>query len=146
MANNAENFTSVQAAKIVGVPYRTLDHWARTSVVSPSVAKAKGTGTERRYSFTDLIALCVARDLRKGGISLQTLRSIVERLLIEDGQQNPLSGARFFVVGRDVVMAKNCKQVFSVLKKPGQGVFAFVLDLDKTVSELRDRVKQARAA
>lgn len=146
MARKTENFTSVQAAKIVGVPYRTLDHWARTSVISPSVAEAKGTGTERSYSFTDLVALCVARDLRKAGISLQTLRSIVKRLLAEDDQQSPLSGARFFVVGSDVVMAKNCKQVFSVLKKPGQGVFAFMLDLDKTVSQLRHRVKEARAA
>lgn len=146
MANKTENFTSVQAAKIVGIPYRTLDHWARTSVISPSVAEAKGTGTERRYSFTDLVALCVARDLRKAGISLQTLRSIVERLLAEEDRRNPLSGARFFVIGSDVVMAKNCKQVFSVLKKPGQGVFAFMLDLDKTVSELRQRVKETRAA
>lgn len=146
MARTAEKFTSVQAAKIVGLPYRTLDHWARTSVIIPSVSEAKGTGTERSYSFTDLVALCVARELRKAGISLQTLRCIVNRLLTEDDEQSPLSGARFFIVGSDVVMAKNCKQVFSVLKKPGQGVFAFMLDLDKTVSELRHRVKDARAA
>lgn len=136
----------MQAAKIVGVPYRTLDHWARTSVIGPSVAEAQGTGTERRYSFADLVALCVARDLRKAGISLQTLRSIIKRLLAEDGRRPPLTGIRFFVVGKDVVMAKTCDQVSSVLKKPGQGVFAFMLDLDRNVCELRQRVKKARAA
>lgn len=136
----------MQAAKIIGVPYRTLDHWARTSVISPSVAEAQGTGTERKYSFADLVALSVARELRKTGISLQALRSIVTRLRSESGERHPFSGARFFVIGSDVVMVKNCKEVFSVLKKPGQGVFAFMIDLDKTVSELKQRVKETRAA
>ena len=56
-----------------------------------------------------------------------------------------LSRAHGCILGQ-LAGAKNCKQVFSVLKKPGQGVFAFMLDLDRTVSELRHRVKEARAA
>ena len=145
MAQKTDSFTSIQTAKIVGLSYRTIDHWARTSVLVPSLADTKGTGTERRYSFEDLVALCVARDLRSGGISLRALRSIVAELR-KESSANPLSGARFFVVGSDVVMVRNCKEAFSVLRQPGQGVFAFMVDLSTTVSELRKSVEKERRA
>ena len=51
---------------------------ARTKFIVPSIAEAQGTGTERRHSFSDLLALRVARELREAGVSTQKLRRVVE--------------------------------------------------------------------
>src|SRR2546421_12600011 len=39
-----------QVCKIVGITYRQLDYWARTELVRPSLADARGSGTQRRDS------------------------------------------------------------------------------------------------
>jgi MerR HTH family regulatory protein len=65
-ANTKESFSAREAARIAGVPYASLDYWARTKLVVPSIADAKGTGTERRYSFNDLVALRVAAGTSTG--------------------------------------------------------------------------------
>ena len=59
-----------------GATYRQIDYWARTGLVVPSVAQARGEGTKRIYSFEDVI-LCRlvvvlsgdgrGRDLPRGG-------------------------------------------------------------------------------
>ena len=146
MGRSVENFTAGQAAKIAGIAYRTIDHWARTSLIVPSVSEASGTGSERRYSFDDLIALRVAGELRAVGISVQSLRKMIDFLRHESGLKNPLSGARLVAVGSDVVLVRNCKQLTSLLDKPGQAVFSFMIDLDRTVIEIRKKVEELRAA
>ena len=40
-------FRGPQVCKIVGISYRQLDYWARTDLVRPSIADAKGSGTQR---------------------------------------------------------------------------------------------------
>ncbi|HEV8683578.1 MAG TPA: MerR family transcriptional regulator, partial [Actinomycetota bacterium] len=39
--------------RIVGISYRQLDYWTRTGLVRPSVRDARGSGTQRLYSFQD---------------------------------------------------------------------------------------------
>src|SRR2546430_11246788 len=46
-----------QVCKIVGITYRQLDYWARTELVRPSLADARGSGTQRRYSYRDPLRL-----------------------------------------------------------------------------------------
>src|ERR1035438_6970559 len=65
-----EGYTAKQVTAITGVSYQTLNHWARTGLVEPSIAQAAGSGSERIYSFRDLIALKLAGELRKNGVSL----------------------------------------------------------------------------
>ncbi|MBW3659628.1 MAG: MerR family transcriptional regulator, partial [Actinobacteria bacterium] len=43
--------------KIVGITYRQLDYWARTELVTPSVQEAQGSGSQRLYSFDDVVQL-----------------------------------------------------------------------------------------
>ena len=50
--------------------------------------------------------------------------------------ERPLSEARLVVSGRDVVAAKNDKELMSVLSKPGQSCLSFVVDLPRTLGEL----------
>jgi hypothetical protein len=53
------SFHTPEAARISGVSIRTVDYWARSGVLEPSIAKARGTGSERLYSSIDVLALCV---------------------------------------------------------------------------------------
>ena len=46
---STEGFSGREAADIVGITYRQLDYWARTDLIRPSVADAKGSGTQRLY-------------------------------------------------------------------------------------------------
>jgi DNA-binding transcriptional MerR regulator len=138
MATANKGFSAGQAARITGVPYRTIDHWARTGFIVPSLAEAQGTGTARLYSFKDLVALRVARELRDAGVSTAALHRIVEFLREHDDFEHPLAEARLVVVGNDVAMVNSQRELVSTLRSPGQTLLAFVLDMRGAVSELKE--------
>jgi DNA-binding transcriptional MerR regulator len=147
IAKNKDSFSGIEAAQIAGLPYRTVDYWATTGFVVPSISDAEGRGTERKYAFDDLVALRIARDLRKKGISLQALRSIVAELRRRMPlQRNPLAESRLVKVGSDVQLMNNTQSAMSVFSSPGQGTFAFTFDLDGTKLEIRKNIKKVRAA
>lgn len=60
--------------------YRQLDYWARTGVLIPSVVEARGSGTRRLYSTSDVRKAIVIGRLLDAGISLQTVRSALSLL------------------------------------------------------------------
>src|SRR6516162_308397 len=114
---------------------------ARTKFIVPSIAEAEGAGTERRYSFSDLLALRVARELREAGVSTRSLRRVVEFLRTKKGLTNPLAECRLIVTGTDVQVATSPEKIMSVLRTPGQTSFAFVFDLARTVEEMKREIK-----
>ena len=48
------------ARKAAGISYRQLDYWARTELVVPTVRSASGSGTQRLYSFRDVLVLKIS--------------------------------------------------------------------------------------
>ena len=44
-----EGFSGPQVCALVGITYRQLDYWARTGLLVPTIAVAKGSGSKRRY-------------------------------------------------------------------------------------------------
>jgi DNA-binding transcriptional MerR regulator len=141
-----EGYTARQVTAVTGVSYQTLNHWARTGLVKPSIAQAAGTGSERVYSFRDLIALKLAVELRKGGVSTRALRRVIDFLREINGLENPLSEARLVVTEVDVVLVRSSKELVSVRKRPGQAYLAFVLDLPRTVIALKEAAQRLQAA
>ena len=73
-------FGGPEVCRIVGITYRQLDYWARTDLLRPSLVDAQGSGTQRRYSYRDLVALKVIKSLLDGGLSLQTARKAIDYL------------------------------------------------------------------
>jgi len=73
-------FRGPQVCSIVGITYRQLDYWARTDLVRPSICDAKGSGTQRTYSFQDLVRLKVVKSLLDAGVKLQTARQAIDYL------------------------------------------------------------------
>ncbi len=128
-------FTARQVVKVTGLPYSTLNLWAKTGLVQPSVSPAKGTGTERVYSFSDLVALKVAFELRKSGVTTSSLKKVIEFLRQQSHMRKPLSETRLVVTGRDVAIVERGELV-SVLSRPGQAYLSFVFDLPRMLDEL----------
>ncbi|HZO59841.1 MAG TPA: MerR family transcriptional regulator, partial [Solirubrobacterales bacterium] len=73
-------FRGPQVCKIVGITYRQLDYWARTDLVRPSIADANGSGTQREYSYRDLVRLKVVKSLLDAGVKLDTARRAIAYL------------------------------------------------------------------
>ena len=65
------------ACNAAGITYRQLDYWARTGLVEPSVRGAAGSGSQRLYSFRDILILKVIKRLPDAGISLHVCLSVV---------------------------------------------------------------------
>ncbi|MBA2774661.1 MAG: MerR family transcriptional regulator, partial [Nocardioidaceae bacterium] len=68
------------ACSAAGITYRQLDYWARTGLVEPTVRTAGGSGTQRLYSFRDILLLRVIKNLLDAGVSLQQIRTAVHHL------------------------------------------------------------------
>lgn len=140
-------FSGPQAAKITGVNYKTLDYWARTGLIKPSIRDARGTGTRRIYSLIDLVALKTVSILRERGLSLQKLRRAVERLreLAPDGVTNSEVLARHYLVtdGNDVYVVESPDVLLSLLQG-GQLVLA--LWLGKMASNIIEAAKRETPA
>src|SRR5881275_3605634 len=68
------------ACQIAGITYRQLDYWARTDLVVPTVRSAAGSGSQRLYSFKDILVLKVVKRLLDTGVSLQNIRLAVDAL------------------------------------------------------------------
>jgi DNA-binding transcriptional MerR regulator len=139
-----DSFSTGEAVRITGVSFRNIDYWARTRFIVPSIADARGTGTERKYSFSDLLALRVAGALREAGVSTQSLRPIVRFLQTRRGLKQPLAGCRLVVTGSDVQVATSPEKVMSALMRPGQTSFAFVFDLARTVDEIKQEIHASK--
>src|SRR5713101_1190026 len=75
-----EGYRVPDVCKIIGISYRQLDYWARTGMLTPSVRDAGGSGTQRLYSFQDLVQLKVIKRLLDVGVSLQRIRKAVDYL------------------------------------------------------------------
>src|SRR5512144_1426933 len=76
-SDESVGYRGVTACSAAGITYRQLDYWARTSLVVPSVRDASGSGTQRLYSFRDIVVLRVVKSLLNAGVSLQNIRKAI---------------------------------------------------------------------
>jgi DNA-binding transcriptional MerR regulator len=120
--------------KIVGITYRQLDYWARTELVTPSVREAAGSGSQRLYSFDDVVALRVVKRLVDTGVSLQRIRLAVTELQLRG---RTLADATLVSDGTSVFAVDDDRELIDLLRR-GQGVFAIAVG--PVVDELRGEV------
>jgi DNA-binding transcriptional MerR regulator len=137
-----DGFTSRKAARLAGISYRQLDHWARTGLVTPSLSLADpGSGRPRCYSFADIVALRTVGKLLELGVSTQAVRRVAVQLQ-RFGESQPLGEVRLVASGDDIVVVTDDDAVLSVLRKPGQGVLQFVVDIGAVIRELDGSLAQ----
>jgi DNA-binding transcriptional MerR regulator len=112
------------ACAAAGITYRQLDYWARTGLVEPSVRPAHGSGSQRLYSFRDILVLKVVKRLLDTGISLQQIRAAVQHL--RDHGSDDLAQVTLMSDGVSVYECTSADEVVDLLQG-GQGVFGIAL-------------------
>ena len=112
------------ACAVAGITYRQLDYWARTGLVTPSVRDATGSGTQRLYSFRDVLLLKLVRRLLDTGISLQNIRTAISQL--RAGGAEDLADITLLSDGTTVYECTSPTEIVDLLQG-GQGVFAIAV-------------------
>jgi DNA-binding transcriptional MerR regulator len=133
-----QGFRGPQVCTIVGITYRQLDYWARTDLVRPSIADAHGSGTQRTYSYTDLVRLKVVKNLLDAGVKLQTARKAIEYLREDLGDE--WATASLVLDGAGSVLARTDDALVDLVRR-GQGVLNIV-PLGQVVNELDARISE----
>lgn len=110
--------------RAAGITYRQLDYWARTGLVEPAVRGAQGSGTQRLYSFRDILVLKVVKRLLDTGVSLQQIRTAVSHLR-ERGVED-LAQITLMSDGASVYECTSADEVIDLVQK-GQGVFGIAV-------------------
>jgi DNA-binding transcriptional MerR regulator len=131
-------FRGPVACSAAGITYRQLDYWARTGLVVPEIRSASGSGSQRLYSFRDILILKVIKRLIDAGISLQQIRTAIEHLR-KRGVQD-LTQVTLMSDGVSVFECTSDDEVIDLLRG-GQGVFGIALggvwrDIEGTLADL----------
>jgi DNA-binding transcriptional MerR regulator len=112
------------ACAAAGITYRQLDYWARTGLVEPSVRGASGSGSQRLYSFRDILVLKIVKRLLDTGVSLQQIRTAVEHL--RERGVDDLAQITLMSDGASVYECTSTDEVIDLVQG-GQGVFGIAV-------------------
>lgn len=112
------------ACQIAGITYRQLDYWARTKLVAPTIRTAHGSGSQRLYSFKDILVLKVVKRLLDTGVSLQNIRVAVDHLRLRGVRD--LARVTLFSDGTTVYECTSPEEIVDLLQG-GQGVFGIAV-------------------
>jgi DNA-binding transcriptional MerR regulator len=137
-AEEVVGYRGVTACHAAGISYRQLDYWARTGLVVPSVRDASGSGTQRLYSFRDIVVLKVVKRLLDAGVSLQNIRRAIDTLRSRGVAD--LAGITLISDGTTVYECRSPEEVVDLLQG-GQGVFGIAIagafkEIQGTLSDL----------
>ena len=149
-------YRSPQVCSVVGISYRQLDYWDRTGLLGPSLQEASGSGTQRLYTFQDIVTLRVVKRLKDAGTSLHKIRQAFEQLEDEVGEDWREQDITLLSDGTTIYAATSPEEVVDLLQK-GQGVFGIAvrpvhdevrgeihrLFPDADDGEARDRIAEA---
>ncbi|MGR3874000.1 MerR family transcriptional regulator [Streptomyces graminifolii] len=138
MASEEIGYRGPTACAAAGITYRQLDYWARTGLVEPSVRPAHGSGTQRLYSFRDVVVLKIVKRFLDTGVSLQNIRSAV--LHLRECGFRDLERMTLMSDGATVYECTSPDEVHALLQG-GQGVFGIAVgvvwrDVESALSQL----------
>lgn len=112
------------ACSAAGISYRQLDYWARTGLVEPSIRGAAGSGTQRLYSFRDILILRIVKRLIDTGVSLPNIRAAVSHLSTRGGED--LARITLMSDGATIYECRSSDEVIDLVRG-GQGVFGIAI-------------------
>ncbi|WP_304650870.1 MerR family transcriptional regulator [Tessaracoccus palaemonis] len=126
------------AHRVAGITYRQLDYWARTGLVVPSIRNAEGSGTQRLYSFRDILLLRIVKRFLDVGISLHQIRVAIDHL--RERGVDDLTELTLVSDGFSVYEVTSANELFD-LTRGGQGMFMISVssvwrELEGTLSTL----------
>lgn len=118
-------YRGATACVAAGITYRQLDYWARTELMAPSIKSAAGSGSQRLYSFRDILVLKIIKRLLDTGVSLQNIRTAVEHL-----RNRGVADLESMTLMSDGVSIYECSSADEIidLLQGGQGVFGIAIN------------------
>ncbi|NHZ70498.1 MAG: MerR family transcriptional regulator [Proteobacteria bacterium] len=125
-SHTTHGFRSPQVCKVVGITYRQLDYWDRSGLLGPSLQVATGSGTQRLYTFQDVVTLRVVKRLKDAGTSLHKIRAAFEQLEEQVGEDWRESDITLLSDGTTIYAATSPEEVVDLLRQ-GQGVFGIAV-------------------
>ncbi|MFB7863315.1 MerR family transcriptional regulator [Streptomyces sp. NPDC056069] len=136
--SDAVGYRGPTACAAAGITYRQLDYWARTGLVEPSVRPAYGSGTQRLYSFRDVVVLKIVKRFLDTGVALQNIRAAVQHLRARGFRD--LERMTLMSDGATVYECSSPDEVVDLLQG-GQGVFGIAVgvvwrDVESALSQL----------
>lgn len=142
-----DSFTTAQVKQLTALTIRQIDYWDRIGFIRPSIAQAKGSGSVRRYSFTDIVQLKTAKQLLDGGIRLPRIREGLEYLRkVMPESKRSLAQLRLVALsGKRFVLVHNNKEYMELVGAPGQMVI-FVAPVGQIAKEVEKQVEGLRQA
>lgn len=146
--NVTQSFSGKRTAEIVGITYRQLDYWARTDLITPSLASATGSGSRRQYSYQDLLELKVVKSLLDAGLKLEAVRDAFSFLRNQLGAD--VASANLVINGSRSVVAHSGAELVDILQN-GQGVLNVLplagvkQQVDSAIVQLHPAAGQAEA-
>jgi DNA-binding transcriptional MerR regulator len=137
-ARDRLGYRGPSACAAAGITYRQLDYWARTGLVQPSIRPAHGSGTQRLYSFHDVLVLKIVKRLLDAGVSLQSIRTAVQAL--RSAELAELAGMTLMSDGATVYRCSSPEQLAELLQG-GRGVFGIAVgavwtDVESALAQL----------
>jgi len=109
----------------------------------PSLQQARGSGTQRLYSFADLIQLKVVKRLIDAGMDVKRIRRAFSELSHQDGSWNWEDGGVTLISdGTSIYALKSPEEIIDIFKR-GQAVLGMTLGplVDEISGEVRDLAK-----
>ena len=124
-ATSEVGYRGATACVAAGITYRQLDYWARTELVLPTSKSASGSGSQRLYSFRDILVLKIVKRLLDTGVSLQNIRTAVEHL-----RKRGVADLESMTLMSDGVSIYECASPDEIidLLQGGQGVFGIAIN------------------
>lgn len=117
-------YRGASVCQIANITYRQLDYWSRTGLIEPSIRTAQGSGSQRLYSFKDILVVKIINRLLSAGISLQNIRIAVDHLR-ERGVED-LANLTLISDGITIYEVTSPEEITDILQQ-GQGVFAIAI-------------------
>ena len=114
------------ACVAAGITYHQLDYWAGPGLVEPSVQAAHGSGSQRLYSFRDILVLKVVKELLDTGGSIQVIKAAV-RYLRDHGSED-LAQVTLMSDGVSFYECTSADEVVDLLQDDWPGGFGIALD------------------
>ncbi|MFZ6741887.1 MerR family transcriptional regulator [Undibacterium sp. JH2W] len=132
---NSRYFTSKEVISATGVKYRQLDYWIRGGIIKASGRKAKGNGTRRLFTFTDIVEVRAVKRLTESGMRPKALKQCLLhlRLHLPELISSSLGAHRFVTDGKSLFKILN-ENTLEDISQAGQ--FCFTFGVDEEIKEV----------
>ncbi|MCL4673906.1 MAG: MerR family transcriptional regulator [Sphingomonadaceae bacterium] len=143
-------FSAAEVHSISGLSMPMIDYLKRHGFLQPAYCCADNPrGRVRYYSYRDLLVARMLQCFRDTGVQLTRLKSTAQRLSNDgfwaDGD-SPADGLNWVVSDGSSVGFRNREQLNEHLLGSGQQAFAFVLNVDELLRDIRSRIPREKQA